>query len=90
MNIRVALIAIAFTGASAHALAMEGSTVANPQSTPVEDYAYGDHPDIANVLETSEVPNVCGPVSVEMAYEDSTGQRHIMRYLIIGNGCSNG
>ena len=40
MNIRVALIAIAFTGASAHALAMEGSTVANPQSTPVEDYAY--------------------------------------------------
>ncbi|HEX8592694.1 MAG TPA: DUF2790 domain-containing protein [Pseudomonas sp.] len=90
MNIRVALIAMAFTGASAQALAIESSTVDNPQGTPVEDYAYGDHPDIAKVLSTSEVPNVCGPVSVEMAYEDSTGQRHIMRYQVIGNGCSNG
>lgn len=90
MNISRVLIAMAFIGASAHALALESSTVDNPEGTPVEDYTYGDHPDIAKVLSTSDVPNVCGPVLVEMAYEDSHGQRHIMRYQVMGNGCSNG
>jgi hypothetical protein len=25
-----------------------------------------------------------------MEYDDSKGQRHILRYSVMGNGCSNG
>jgi hypothetical protein len=37
-----------------------------------------------------EVPNVCEVVPVKMEYDDSKGQRHILRYSMMGNGCSSG
>ena len=48
------------------------------------------HLDIARVISTSEVPDVCAVVPVRMTYEDAKGQRHILEYHVMGNGCSNG
>ena len=57
---------------------------------PVEQYSYAQHLDIAYVISTSEVADVCAVVPVRMTYEDSKGQRHILEYHVMGNGCSNG
>ncbi|MGC6370395.1 DUF2790 domain-containing protein [Pseudomonas sp. K2I15] len=73
------------------ALADEAPTDVASQSTPtVEDYTYSTHLDVAKVLSMSEVPDVCQVVPVKMEYEDSQGQRHILQYQVMGNGCSNG
>lgn len=56
----------------------------------VEQYSYAQHLDIAHVISTSEVADVCAVVPVRMTYEDSKGQRHILGYHVMGNGCSNG
>jgi hypothetical protein len=57
---------------------------------PIEDYACSIPLDIAKVISMSEVPNVCEVVPVKMEYDDSKGQRHILRYSMVGNGCSSG
>ncbi|MGR3886365.1 DUF2790 domain-containing protein [Pseudomonas sp. 1152_12] len=57
---------------------------------PVEQYSYAQHLDIARVMSISEVAHVCAVVPVRMTYEDSKGQRHILEYHVMGNGCSNG
>lgn len=73
------------------ALADEAPTELAGQNAPiVEDYTYSTHLDVAKVLSMSEVPNVCEVVPAKMEYEDSQGQRHILNYKIMGNGCSNG
>lgn len=73
------------------ALADEAPTDVASQSTPtVEDYTYSTHLDVAKVVSMSEVPDVCEVVPVKMEYEDSQGQRHILQYQVMGNGCSNG
>jgi hypothetical protein len=62
-----------------------------PARTPiVEDYTYSTHLDIAKVLSMSTIPEVCEVVPAKMEYEDSKGQRHILNYHVMGNGCSNG
>lgn len=63
--------------------------VAN-QQVPVEEYTYSTDLDIAKVISMSEVPEVCEVVPARMEYEDSHGQRHILQYRVMGNGCSNG
>lgn len=55
----------------------------------VESYRYAQHLDIANVVAATEVPNVCNVVPVQLTYDDSKGDRHIMEYLVVGNGCTN-
>ncbi|KTC24720.1 MULTISPECIES: DUF2790 domain-containing protein [Pseudomonas] len=57
---------------------------------PVEQYSYAQHLDIARVISISEVAHVCAVVPVLMTYEDSKGQKHILEYRVMGNGCSNG
>ena len=56
----------------------------------VEDYTYSTHLDVAKVVSMSDIPQVCEVVPVKMEYEDSQGQRHILNYHVMGNGCSNG
>ena len=86
-----ALALLALAGVSCMVAADELPTPADhPKSLEVEHYAYGMHPDIARVLTTSAVPNVCQSVPVQMTYEDHQGQRHVMEYLVMGSGCSNG
>lgn len=57
---------------------------------PVEHYSYSQHLDIDHVISISEIANVCAVVPVRMTYEDSKGQKHILEYRVMGNGCSNG
>lgn len=57
---------------------------------PVEQYSYTQHLDISHVISISEIANVCAVVPVRMTYEDSKGQKHILEYRVMGNGCSNG
>ncbi|MDZ5435396.1 DUF2790 domain-containing protein [Pseudomonas fluorescens] len=72
------------------AMADEVQTDVAQQQPPIEDYTYSMHLDIANVISMSEVPNVCEVVPMKMEYDDSKGQRHILRYSVMGNGCSSG
>ncbi|PQZ84962.1 MULTISPECIES: DUF2790 domain-containing protein [Pseudomonas] len=73
------------------ALAGEAPTELAAQHAPVvEDYTYSTQLDIAKVVSMSSIPEVCEVVPVKMEYEDSQGQRHILNYHVMGNGCSNG
>ena len=75
----------------APALADEAPTELAGQNAPiVEDYTYSTKLDVAKVLSMSTIPEVCEVVPVKMEYEDSQGQRHILNYHVMGNGCSNG
>ena len=87
-----ALVGMALSSLCATAaLADEAPTELAGQNAPiVEDYTYSTHLDVAKVLSMSEVQNVCEVVPAKMEYEDSQGQRHILNYKIMGNGCSNG
>ncbi len=64
--------------------------VASQQTAAVEEYTYSSHLDIAKVLSMSAIPNVCEVVPARMEYEDHQGQRHILNYKVMGDGCSNG
>ncbi|MDR3410348.1 MAG: DUF2790 domain-containing protein [Formivibrio sp.] len=83
------LLVLALGAVCATAMADEVSTDA-AQPVPVEQYAYSQQLDIAKVLSISEIPNVCEVVPARMTYEDSSGQKHILEYQVMGNGCSNG
>ncbi|KQB54139.1 hypothetical protein AQS70_01410 [Pseudomonas endophytica] len=61
---------------------------ANETSPAVEHYAYGDTLDIAHVISMSEIPHVCQVVPATMTYEDHQGQRHVLEYKVMGDGCS--
>ncbi|NUT78489.1 DUF2790 domain-containing protein [Pseudomonas sp. C1C7] len=64
---------------------------AEENKSPVEPYTYDSHLDIKKVITITDIPNnICGPVPAQMTYEDSNGQRHVMQYQVMGNGCSNG
>ncbi|MDF9616688.1 DUF2790 domain-containing protein [Pseudomonas entomophila] len=82
-----ALLVLALGGFCGAALAGEAK---DAEQIPVEQYSYSQHLDIARVLSMSEVPNVCEVVPARMTYEDSKGQKHILEYRVMGNGCSNG
>lgn len=86
-----ALLVLALSSLCATAMADEIPTdVAKQKPVVVEEYTYSTHLDIANIVSMSEVPNVCEVVPMKMEYDDSKGQRHILRYSVMGNGCSNG
>ncbi|MFJ3484267.1 DUF2790 domain-containing protein [Pseudomonas sp. NPDC090202] len=87
---KAALVVMALCGFSAAAMAQEGPKENSSQAQPVEPYTYSTHLDIAKVISVDEVPNVCAVVPQHMTYEDSQGKRHVMEYLVMGNGCSNG
>ncbi|ALI00070.1 DUF2790 domain-containing protein [Pseudomonas sp. FW306-02-F02-AA] len=85
-----ALLVLALSSLCATAMADEIPTDVASNTVPVEEYTYSTHLDIAKVISMSEVPSVCEVVPARMEYEDSKGQRHILRYSVMGNGCSNG
>ncbi|MFV3318774.1 DUF2790 domain-containing protein [Pseudomonas sp. NY15374] len=55
----------------------------------VEPYRYSQNLDIAHVVAVTPVPNVCEVVPMQLTYDDSNGERHIIEYRIVGNGCAN-
>ena len=87
---KVSLLVLALCGFSTLAMAGESEAKVAAQHARIEQYRYGSHPDIAKVISVSNIPNVCEVVPMRMTYEDSKGQRHVMGYQVMGNGCSNG
>lgn len=77
-------IALALISLSAIAAADESTPHLQPT---VEEYDYSTKLDIARVISSTPVPNVCGVAPMKMTYEDSQGRLHIMSYLIMGDGC---
>ncbi|KAB0491041.1 DUF2790 domain-containing protein [Pseudomonas psychrophila] len=80
------LIALFLAGFATLAVAGETSAVQTPT---VESYSYGTKLDIARVINLSTIPDVCEVVPATMTYEDSQGQRHILEYKAMGDGCSS-
>ena len=89
---KAALIVMALCGFSSLAMAEESNAkiAAQNQRQAVEQYTYSTNLDIAKVISVDEIPNVCRVVPEHMTYEDSQGQRHVLEYQVMGNGCSNG
>jgi hypothetical protein len=85
-----ALLVLALSSLCVTAMADEAQADVAQQQPPIEEYTYSMHLDIAKVVSMSEVPNVCEVVPAKMEYDDSKGQRHILRYSVMGNGCSGG
>ncbi|MBV7481189.1 DUF2790 domain-containing protein [Pseudomonas sp. PDM31] len=85
-----ALLVLALGSLCLNAMADEAPTDVAQQQPVIEEYTYSTNLDIAKVISMSETPNVCEVVPMKMEYEDSQGQRHILRYSMMGNGCSNG
>ncbi|MBF7144637.1 MULTISPECIES: DUF2790 domain-containing protein [Pseudomonas] len=62
---------------------------ADSEEPVVEHYTYATTLDVAHVVSVDPVPNVCQAVPVRMTYDDSQGQRHVMEYEVMGNGCTD-
>ncbi|AWA39435.1 DUF2790 domain-containing protein [Pseudomonas sp. 22105] len=62
---------------------------ADAASIPVETYSSSTNLDIEHVISITEPANECAPVPVQMTYEDSHGERHVLQYQVMGTGCSS-
>jgi uncharacterized protein YggE len=82
MKMALALL-LGSLGAQAHADATD------TQNLPVETYAYSTKLDIEHVISITEPANECAPVPVQMIYENSHGERHVLQYQVMGTGCSS-
>lgn len=82
MKMAVALL-LGTLGAQAYA------DSAPTQNLPVETYGYSSKLDIEHVISITEPANECAPVPVQMTYEDSHGERHVLQYQVMGTGCSS-
>ena len=90
MKILKIAVLLALAGIGAHAFADDGHSTNATSKAPVEIYTYETKLDIKKVIYLSEIPDECKPVPVQMTYEDSHNQRHVMQYQVMGTGCSNG
>ncbi|VVP92561.1 hypothetical protein PS918_03384 [Pseudomonas fluorescens] len=90
MNISRIAIILALSCIGAQAYAEESQAKVPAHKTPIETYSYGSNLDIKKVIAVSDVGNECGPVPAQMTYEDSQGQRHVLQYQVMGNGCTSG
>lgn len=55
-----------------------------------EDYTYDTHLDISKIISMTEPAQICSVTPMVMVYEDSHGERHSLRYQVMGTGCSGG
>jgi len=88
-TLKIAVL-LAFAGIGAHAFADDGHSTNATSKTPVDIYTYETKLDIKKVINITEIPDECKPVPVQMTYEDSHDQQHVMQYQVMGTGCSNG
>jgi len=83
-------IFLALTAAGAQAFADDSHATAVTPQIPAENYTYATKLDIQKVIAVTEIGDKCGPVPMQMTYEDSHGQQHVLNYQVMGTGCSNG
>lgn len=81
------LLFLLLSGLTSLAAADEAAT--QTAQLNVEQYSYSQDLDIARVISVSQVANVCEVVPAQLTYDDSKGNRHVMQYLVVGNGCTN-
>jgi hypothetical protein len=70
------------------ALVCSGSALAQSPSD-TEQYHYGMHLDVAQVISISEPQDKCHPSPVTMIYRDSHGNVKSLKYLVAGTDCGN-
>ncbi|MDB6047450.1 MAG: hypothetical protein JWR17_196 [Pseudomonas sp.] len=87
---KAALLILAMGGFCASAFAANLPTTGPDATVPVEQYTYSTHLDIAKVISTTPIPDVCGVVPARMDYVDSKGIEHVLEYRVMGNGCMDG
>ncbi|MGA8134523.1 MULTISPECIES: DUF2790 domain-containing protein [Pseudomonas] len=90
MNFAKMALVLILGSAAAQAFADDGYSTAATSQLPVETYTAAAKPDIEKVIAITEAADQCAPVPVQMTYDDSHGQRHILQYDVMGSGCSNG
>lgn len=86
MNFKKIALVLMLGSFGAHAYADNAGAV----STPIETYSSATKLDIAHVISITEPANECAPTPVQMTYEDSYGEQHVLQYQVMGAGCSNG
>ncbi|MBU6957065.1 DUF2790 domain-containing protein [Pseudomonas sp. CVAP len=90
MSISKIAIFLALGSLGAQAFADESHSTAATSQAPIESYTYATKLDIKKVIAMTDTADQCGVVPVQMTYEDSHGQRHVLQYQVMGTGCSNG
>ena len=85
-----ALTLLALAGLTPFAFAASQEAAAADNQPAVEVYTYGMNLDVARVISTTDVSNICGVSSSFMTYEDHQGRLHRLEYRVLGNGCSDG
>jgi len=90
MNFSKMALILVLGSATAQAFADDSHSTAATSKIAVETYTYAAKPDIEKVIAITEASDQCAPTPVQMTYEDSHGQRHILQYQVMGTGCSNG
>lgn len=58
------------------------------ETVVVHDYEYSDELDVHKVISVESDSMACGVTPAIMTYEDSHGEIHVMRYLVMGSGCN--
>ena len=88
MPMKTLTLSLALAGFSCLAVA-EGQAVpaSGPDSPDARRYDYSMDLDIAKVIRTDEIPDVCAVVPIQMVYEDSHGEQHTIEYNVMGRGC---
>lgn len=77
-----------FIFAASMAFAAQASAIDASDLAIAEDYRYDQQLDIHKVIRMEPIPKICGVVKAYMIYEDSIGARHVLRYSVMGDGCS--
>ncbi|MBH3403423.1 DUF2790 domain-containing protein [Pseudomonas glycinae] len=80
---------LAFVLGCIGSVAMADEQDAPSVQVSVEPYQYSQDLDIAHVVAITQVPDVCDVVPMQMTYKDSKGDKHVMEYHVMGNGCTN-
>lgn len=86
----LALLVAVLGGTAGQVYADDTQATATAVNTPVETYTYDMKLDVQKVIAITEASDQCGATPVQMTYQDSQGQRHVLEYQVVGTGCSNG
>lgn len=85
-----ALTLLALAGLTPFAFAAESVDRTVGHEPPIEIYTYGMTLDVARVIDTTDVSNICGVTPSIMTYEDHQGHLHRVEYQVLGGGCIDG
>ncbi|UVE19133.1 DUF2790 domain-containing protein [Pseudomonas sp. LS44] len=85
-----AFVILTLASLSSVAFAEQATASDQAQELDVVTYNYDMKLDVAHVVSITDTSKECGIVPTRMTYDDSQGKRHIVEYMIWGNGCQEG